>query len=332
MEIYRIDPSNARYYQDLIPADFVSLLYREELVQFGIVDEKDGEGIPAGLMVVSTADPDAYTIEWLFISKEYQGNGLGDDFISFLMEMAKKDGKPYVLLRSYTIQGAEEPEYEEGAYPLESWFRDRGFAEFSSDVSDRIYYFNAMKSDLVSEGLKQYDAALSLKDVSDKELENLYKYLEKKYGYSFKASIDKDVSAAVIDGGKLKMAFIVRRFGDAFVPLEVYSPDNKWNGDTFKNLLLSTLKNCCEATKGEGYIHFCGAGRKMLSAIDGLFEESSAVESTLSRAPSDSYDRLLRAVNYDMIQTKESRKALEAIPEDAEIVDVEYYSGVRINN
>ena len=330
MKIFRISEKNIPYYLDLIPTDFHSLIYREEFTAFGLIDEKDGKAIPAGLMILSGQDPEVTSIEWLYISEEYQGQGHGDDLIAFAMEMAKRCKLDRVQLKTYIPEWQETIEPEEGMYSLESWFLERGFLHYFSNMTDKVFYFDTMKKDIVCKNTTKCDDVVSFSKLPESVMSGFLLRLQKTYGFSYSKSIDMDNSVAILKDKKIAMALTVRRFGNTFIPADIYISSAGLKKKDVLKLVITFMQKAYNEVGDEGFLHLTCKNDSPLTAIQGLFEDGKAITAITSRASVNSYEEQIEEIKYELASEKAYQKGIDAIPENAEIVEIEYLSGVQI--
>lgn len=330
MKIYRIAEKNIPHYLDLIPTDFHSLIYREEFVPYGLLDVKEGKATPAGLIILSASEPDVISIEWLFVAEEYQGQGCGDQLVSFAMDMAQKCKCSRVQLKTYRPEGLDLTAPEDGMYSVDDWFLERGFFRRFTSGIDKVFYFDSIKKDLVFKEPPKCDDVISFSELSQDLMNKQLERLKKTYGYSFGKSIDMDKSVAIIKNSKVAMAFTVRRFENTFVPTDIYTSAKTWNKTDAIKMVLAFMRKAYNETGDNGFLHLTCNEDDPLFAITGLFEDGKAVTATFLQASAYSYEEEIEEIKYELAADKEYQKGLDAIPETAEIVEIEYFSGVQI--
>ena len=336
MEIYRIEPKNASYYKDFLPLDFQDLLFREEFIKFSILDEQKDATYPAGLMIVSVSDNDSFTVEWLYIDESYRGCGLGDMFLSFLMDFAMKEKRSRIYLKNYRFEDGgindDKTLSDTSKYPVEDWLYDRDFMKIDPPMVDKIYSYEFLNRDLVFKKQPECKDVKSFYDLSENAILPEIEKIVKKYGKAVAGSIDLKLSFAYCKDNNITSSLIVRRYGNIFVPLKVQCIGPHRDKKQVIELILSFLRNSDEFEGDEKYLHLTCSPFDPLSGIDCLFEENEALYAEYLEAPSDAYERVLDSVKYDMRSEKSFNKRLEAIPDHVEISEIEYLSGVTIDN
>ncbi len=330
MNIYRISKNNISHYLNLLPTDFHHLAYMEEFVPFGIVDEEEDKAIPAGIMIVSDSNPHVYSIEWLYIAEEYQGQGLGDQMLEFVMDMARKTKREVVQLKNYRFEEDDGIDLPEGMYPVENFFLDRGFSGYNYGGMDKIYYFENLLKDSVYKEPPKCDDVISLGQLPSEALKEIKSAVAGKYKYSFDRSLDTESSMVIAKDGKVSTGLLVRRYGDTFVPLEFFTSEGKWDKKKIYKLIVAFLRKVNNEVGDKAFLHVCCDLYSPLSSFDGFFEKGSAIKAVALRAPYDAYERLIDNMRYEMSASKAAEKRLQEFPESAKIVEVEYFSGVKV--
>ena len=144
MILRKIKKENKKNFQEFVPPELSFLLGMEDHVVVGLMEEEGKDVIPAGVLILSFGEPDAITIEWLYISEEYRGHSYSDLFFDSVHDLAIANQKERVIAKLWGRYIGE----------ADGFLSDLGFVPVFPFVTDTVYFLSDLGDidDLAMEG------------------------------------------------------------------------------------------------------------------------------------------------------------------------------------
>ncbi len=270
MNVLSVTKENKMLYSGFIPEELSYMLFLDEMVCLGLIDDDTEGAVPAGLCIYSSDDNGVITMEWLFVDEPYRGNGYSQQLIDTVMETALMNGTDFIRAKLWT-GGPVTDEQEDFCY-------DRGFLPAVPDKKDRIFYFDSLKMTL----LKKYKSNKSVGSIiSFSELPSAVTNAQRVLFFeniNIPSDIDPMVSKAVIADGRIKSVLIVRRTGIAYYPSLLYTASSD-DTDTEAMLISNALYEMQWQDGPDGFLCLCCTDYDPLAAIAGFFRGDAALAS-----------------------------------------------------
>lgn len=326
MEILRIEPANRIYYEDLMPAEMLSLLYREELTPFGLIKETP-EGAEAVGLLILREEEESFDIHWLAVAEEYRGAGYGDSLLQIAFRLAEKyQKKVRFLAKKLTREGQTETPTE--GYTLEGYLFDRGFFPATEEEGEVLVYLEEMKKKTLMQNSKPNPSIKPFSKFSEELMKIERQRIREHFGSEAADSLDLETSLAFLENGKLRCTLPVRKVKFTYYPLELSEKDQNVTEEIRKALISAVLAEAFALAEGEGMVSLCLKEGNLLSEFISFVAVRTRIDTRVYEAP---YDALAQE-EQRYLKEQESREEMEQnrekIPEKLFVTGVEYFSGV----
>ena len=331
MQLVLINEENADYFGVFAPAEFASFLAREDMIAVGMIKTVSDEAVPIGLLVMSEEIPDAITIEWIFVAPNTRGRGVFRELLDYAFETALKYGYSRVLAKiRFSLKDGKNDEVR----AVEDRLLEEGFLPVSLvspvTLKDRFYSPNE-----ISKRLK-----VAVDESSIKSIKNLPGAFESTVKESLANSLssqelmyfDADSSTVCIDNNKITGILAVLKTGDTYIPVSLYTEDTDRTAESVKLALLATsIKNMAGVSGERAVMHLKFDEYSSIADIADLLKGADGIDTEYYEAASDEVERDIERNNHIDDQLEQAARDEADIPTDLNVANVEYFSGVYID-
>ncbi len=326
MQILRIDPANRIYYEELMPAELLSLLYRDELTPFGLFKETP-EGAEAVGLLILREEEESFDVYWLSVAEEYRGSGYGDRLLQVAFKLAK-DYQKKVRFLAKVLTREEQTDTPLEGYTLEGYLFDRGFFPVTEEKGEVLLYLSELKKKTLSQNSKPNPSIKSFSNLPEEVLNKSLRKIRKRYGAEAAGSLDLETSLAFLEEGKLRYILLVRRVMSTYYPLGLSGKDQNVPEEIRQAVISAFLAETFRSSEGEGTISFCPKAGNLLSEFMSYFTVRTRIVTRLYEASYDAIEKEKQRFLQELKSREEMDQNREEIPEKLFVTGVEYFSGV----
>lgn len=225
-EFVRIMEEDAQFFRSLDPFEKLNLLSMPAGFAIGVLDRKDEESlIPIGLLV-GTASEELITIEWLVVEGDYRFQGIGEELVVSVYEMAEAGNIP-----NAAVILSPEYEKEELTRNARSYFEERLFEkEHTIGADSYCQIIDLLESDYIAKGDDPDAQTLAFSQMTGEQKRQSLEKLEMMdngiYSYPvsvFASRLEEDLSFMSQKSGKTNAALLVTGVGKDLLPVYYYS-------------------------------------------------------------------------------------------------------------
>ncbi len=321
-----ITEENANYYRKLIPDIFVNRMFWPGAVCVGAAMELPGTGKsePAGVLLLNIAKKDCLRIDFLQVNPDYREQEVGTLLLSQAFRLAKRMGIPKLTVKL--------PEEEENGGLEDSrayFFLRRGFVR--TEKTEREWWFpieSVQPFATLSMG-KEEKKILPFSKLTKTQYQTILKQvetdLENRVIPFEERAIDRLLSFAYLEEGKLMGFLITERFGDTYYPFTFVNHTglSRVTVLLFRTLLIAAARD----GDPDGYAQILLANETQRDAVEKILRGISPVEMRILEAEQNSMDCTETHIKRTMELSAQARKEEEEFPSAFEIVGYEYYGG-----
>ena len=150
------------------------------------------------------------------------------------------------------------------------------------------------------------------------------------YGEELADKIDMDISCAITDKDFVSAVLLVARVDVTYTPVLFYSKNGK--PDYLIDLISYAAKSAIEKSDEVAMLHMVWKDYKKMTALNSVLNGLPPVDTILMSAYDDAPSRLMERYEAEQEEIKRVNKLKEQIPTKFQVVDVEYLSGVIIDD
>lgn len=330
MRLLRISEKQKEYYEDLIFTEFRDLLYRDEMICFGLVDGGNDSASPVGLLILSVAE-DALAIEWMYVDEEHQGQGYGDYMLEYVFGLARMQEIKYVDAKLRADKGDEADESSMSLlYDMRDWFSERGFEWNISDKYEFAFYFDSLKESVKKGSSNGADDIKSFEELPDAIVKGYMKHVSEDMGEVYAGAFDKKSAVAYLVSGRIMAAITARRYGNIYVPLEFYLEGGSVDKQVLTRMIYEFIRIAYKAVHDDGILNISCDKQSPLTVLNNLFGYEHLVETETYRCSVEEDSNDLIRIRSEKEQSEAATAKAADIPKEFEVIGVEYYSGAGI--
>ena len=323
-----ITKENVKYFKELIPEAYLNRMFIPGAVSIGAaMEQKDSDECEAaGVLVMNVADNNCMRIEYIQVDPDYREQEIGTLLLRQAFDLAKqmdivnlmvkipetdlkegdglKDARAYFFLRrGFDMTEKVEREWWFSVKSLETYNKlDMGKKEAN------LIPFSKLEPKVYRKVFESFE-----KDVKDISTPFMYD------------SIDKNLSYAYVENGKLKGYFITECFGDTYYPIAFINLTNQ----SLVALALLRKFLICMAKDGNqsNNIHIILKNETQRDAMEMLIKDIPSVDMNILEARNDNMDNAEEYI-MDLMKSDELiEKRDEEFPKAFEVAEIEYYGG-----
>ncbi|MBQ8946607.1 MAG: hypothetical protein IJ058_07305 [Lachnospiraceae bacterium] len=328
-----IDNENLEYYQDLIPGPFkhfahfgaetvIGAAAEAEDIKYAAEDLgelKEASGpdsvIPCGIIMFSLADPFNITIDWLYVDTPFREQEVGIDLLNAAYEMAQSAGYGYLRIRVpddavadyMTLRG-----FEPDSGRHREWFAEiKDIAGITVPQDDESYLCGAFRE--------------LTRDVVESQIDKLVR-TETPFPI-VPYQIDPDHSFICSKGKTIVGVLIVEKV-DGVYCLAALTGEDKVR----RTLIAQALDSFKGIDAEDEYLHIRSWSDEGDALGDELITNIEADSYITLRALPNGLDYALEDMEETERLADECAEAEENFPKELVITDVEYYSGMMVED
>lgn len=283
MEKYRyvrIKGKDAEFFAGLDPYEKLRLTESKAGFAIGVLKEHEEDLSVAGLLC-GLVLADSISIEWMAVSPEDQGMGIGENLLIRAFKMAKKGAR-----EKLTTIIPKDYEKEAALKFAHGFFEERLFTEknkICADVEGSLSEFSAKESGqgFTVEPLTSFDR--------NEELKKLSAIVNATYSVDImdiRSQIDADVSfVAHSDKGELEGALLIQRAGNLMIPVYHYAKSEKVS----LGLMQASIKETAIKYGKETSVYITARQEETKEIIKKVYSKTS--DATLLTAHIKDFDR-----------------------------------------
>ncbi len=220
----RLEQRDAVYFRGLDPYEKLGILSMPYGFGIGVLEDSEKALEPIGLMI-GTASEERITIEWLVVEPGHQFEGIGEQLVVTVFEMAQGGSIPEVA-------AALSPEFEKEKLTggARSYFEERLFTRAEELGPDGYYQLAELAMSKVAKAEVDEEAFKPLADMTSTQardcLENLGLRDSALFTFSpeiVKNHLEADLSLVAMNGTKLEAALLVAKYEDLLCPVYYYA-------------------------------------------------------------------------------------------------------------
>ena len=325
MKTVLISEENRDRYAYLLPLQLAPLLYGELSVCIGLIKEGENGAVPVGLLIMSEETEDSATVEWIKVAEEEQNKGYGTALMEKAFQFVQRNEKETLRARIRFLSGETE-EDPEGA-PIEGFFTEMGFAPEGEDETERIFYLTD-QNPVMPKGSSDPAAFTTLSALPPRAAERCLTLLDNEFVVDTKR-LDPD-ACAVFCKGELPSAMITAEQFDMVFSLRYIVFDRKAEPEEadIESLIWRALYVIRQKVSAGGVIYIRGQHFDPVFLASKLFKSTHGIEARILSVPAygDQIQRIREKEEEDA--EKQADMAAERIPSKVKVVDVEYLSGI----
>ncbi len=324
MDVLRIEPANRVYYEDLLPAELQSLLYRDELTPFGLL-QNTPEGAEAAGLLILREEAESFDVYWLAVAEEYRGYGYGDLLLKVAFKLAKDYEKKVRFWSRVLVKDEENTEVPEG-YTMDGYLADRGFLPVPGESEEVLLYLSELKKKTLAGKDALNPSIRSFSKVPEEALKKEKKRIEKIFGPEAAATQDLNTSLLFLENGKIQCAVPVRKVASTYFPLEFFSGEQTVSEETRQALFSAVLIDAFHDSEGEGFLSLNLKEGDPLSELMQFFKIRTRIVTRLYEAPFDAAEAMAKRFVAEERIRKEAEENRDVIPEKLRVTGVEYFN------
>ncbi|MCR5402438.1 MAG: GNAT family N-acetyltransferase [Butyrivibrio sp.] len=325
-----ISEENLKYYEDFIPGQYRHFAFfpgemilgaaaEEEDIKFAMTDDaaiketKDSEVVPAGIILFNIFDPQTLNIDWLFVDEPFREQSIATDLLGAAFEMSKRAELKYIRARAFNED-------------TESFFIRRGFSKTGSQHREWFLELKDVK-DIAMPSEDNTLMAGSIKHLPREVVADVIdRFTDDDICFPLiPGLVDPDHSFICAKGKEIVGSLFAQKVEDVYC-LAAFKGNENAKKTLFAHYLLSFQDNTENA-----YLHI----RSFLDENDNFFSKmitkAECMTYQVLTAYPDSMQNAVEAVEKAMLQEEEANEADESFPKRLVVTDVEYYSGMIID-
>lgn len=325
MKAVLISEENRDRYAYLLPMQLAPLLYGELSVCIGLIKEEENGAVPLGLLILSEETEDSATIEWIGVAEEERNKGLGTTLMEKAFQFVQRNEKETLRARIRFLPRELEAE-PEGA-SIEGFFTDLGFAPDYADETEQIFYLTE-QNPVTPKGSVGASDFTVLSELPPKVAEGCLARLDNEFIMDRKR-LDQEASSVLSKGGLPCVMVTAEQYGEVY-SLRCLVLDHRYEPEDadIESLIWRTLYVIRQKASSGEVIYIRGNRLDPIFLAAGLFRSRTGIESRLLSIPSFG-DQLVKIRDKEEEDgRKKAEEAYAEIPEKVKIVDVEYLSGI----
>ena len=321
MDKILVTGENRKYYTDLVPADMVHMMYETEYITVGGYETEGETAFPAAVMIVSKNGKEL-AINWLYVAEDKRNLGYGGDLVDYAFELAEENSLPRVAAMIRRTEAHNMP-----GDPVD-YFLSFGFGIVGTSRNEWLVTPGEI-TEKIAPLVKDTSAVSSLSEQPASVLKARLKEVGERIGEDSIPFIDKDVSCVYTKNGKVVASVLVKNIGGIYVPVDYHSETG--NPACLPVMMVYAAGKIVEQSGEDAYVYAKFVDEKWQGMAKSILAKSEPLV----------HDILKATINIDAIEEKayeqwlESERKrleeLEAIPEVAEVINIEYFSGVVVD-
>ena len=332
MKTLIIHETDREQYYDMLPGELMFLLYDPSVILFGKIDETEQGAVPAALMILSAASEREPVLEWIYVKEEYRGRGIGEDLMMQAFTFAKQLGNNVLrarmrLPKTTPKTGKKDKDgYVAELYGQREWLDSFGFYWDESQANEWMFFVSDMidaKPDIFK---KKYSGVKPLAVFSKAMQGKIMKKTREMFGDDVTDALDLEVSSVLADGDELLSMLLVMRTDETYTPICFQSAGHDLEG--LLPVAAYAANAAIEKSDDIAMLHMVWKNENMMRSVKDVLGDVPPVETMMMVADADMPERLKRCFEEDREDIRRMDELVEKIPTKFHVVDVEYLSGV----
>jgi len=336
MKTVLVREADKEYYNDMLPAELMFLLGDPDMILLGVVDETEKGAVPAALMILSAASEKQPVLEWLYVKEEYRGRGIGEDLMLQAFELAKQGGTGVLyaklrLTKESPKKGKKDRDgFSAELYGQRDWLDSFGFYWDESQDNEWMFFVADMIDAKPEIFDKKYSNIKSFGALSKTIRGKFIKRIAEAYGSEISEAIDPDVSCVLHYGDDILSVLLVLNTDDTYTPIFFRSVDKSLDG--IEELAAFAANAAIEKSDEIAILHMVWKDKEKMQKVKEVLGDVPPVETMLMVADADAPERLMKDYEEDRETLKKVEELVAQIPTKFRVVDVEYMSGVVLDD
>lgn len=309
------------HYTDLVPADLVHMMYEPEYITVGGYEIKGKKAAPTAVMIASV-NGDELIINWVYVTENKRNLGYGEELVDYAFELAKENS-----LKNVTAMVRRTDIHNMPGDPVD-YFLELGFGIAGSSENEWLVTPDEITAK-IAPLVKDTSAVSPLFNQPDFVFKSRLNKAGDQIGEDSIPYIDKDVSCVYKEDGNVVASLIVKNIGGVYIPVD-------YHAETINPLCLPTMMvyaadKVVKKSGKSAYIYMKFDSAKWQGMAKSILSKSEPLLHDIMKAPVNLEELEEKAYEEWLERERKRYEELEAIPKVAEVIDVEYFSGVGVD-
>ena len=268
MKIYRVRKEDVSFFKELDPFDRLSII--ENPMGFALVamNEDDDQKEAAGILI-GTITEKRITVDWIAVTPEYSGHGIGEELLLNTFFMADENDIDEICAVMSFEYGTES--FSKGA---ESYFEERFFEKEEEAYGDMIISLSELKEmKFFDQNLSKLPKAVALSSFKAGEVQEICDKLcsideaEMLFQKEDAKSLpDRDLSYVIMDEEEPCGGLLVQEAGECLLPIYYYAESKNESAA----LVLSSMQAALEKYEDRDVL-ILQRGKKVFELLSRIF-------------------------------------------------------------
>lgn len=332
MKTVLVREADKEYYNDMLPAELMFLLGDPDMILLGVVDETEKGAVPAALMILSAASEKQPVLEWLYVKEEYRGRGLGEELMLQAFALARQGGTGVLyaklrLTKESPKKGKKDRDgFSAELYGQRDWLDSFGFYWDESQDNEWTFFVADMIDARPEIFGKKQSNTKSFGTLSKTERGTYTKRIAETYGPEIAEAIDPDVSCVLRAGDEILSILLVISADDIYTPILFQSADRDLDG--LAQVASFAANAAIEKSDEIAILHMEWSDPEKMQTVKAAIGDIPPMETMMMVADADAPERQMKEYEEDRELLKRAEELVAQIPTKFRVVDVEYMSGV----
>ena len=322
MDKILVTGENREHYLDLVPADFVHMMYEPDYITVGGYETNGKKAVPVAVMIVSKNGKEL-VINWLYVAEDKRSLGYGEELVDYAFTLAEENSLIHI-----TAMVRRTEAHNTAGDPMD-YFLSLGFGIAGHSENEWLVTPEEITVKIAAL-VKDTSAVSSISDQPDFVLKSRLNVASERIGEDSIPFIDKEVSCVYSENGKVAASLIVKNIGGIYIPVDYHSETN--NPVCLLTMMVYAADRIVKQSGKDAYIYARFDNEKWQGMARSILAKSEPLEHDIMKAPINLDAIEGKAYEEWLEQEKKRTEALEAIPKVAEVIDIEYFSGVGIGD
>ncbi len=308
-------------YTDLVPADLVHMMYEPEYTVVGGYESEGKTAVPVAVMIVSESGKEL-VINWLYVAEGKRNLGYGGEMVDYAFTLAEENSLSHVTAMVRRTEAHNMP-----GDPVD-YFLSFGFDIIGTSRNEWLVTPGEI-TEKIAPLIKSTSAVSSLLDQPDFVLKARLNEVGTRIGEDSIPFIDKEVSCVYTENDKVVASILVKNIGGVYIPVDYYSETG--NPLCLPAMMVYAADKIVKQSEKDAYIYakfdnekWQGMAKSILAKSEPLMNDIMKAAINIAAIEEKAYEEWLES-------ERKRYEELEAIPKVAEVIDVEYFSGVGVD-